>query len=689
MKNVKRRKVYQSSGLLGVLLFCMLPSMAQHTAEFIQGVNPPRVNIRSTAVNADQPSAIMGVSINANNFCPGSTTGDFVISNNADKNIIFAAGPYSQFSSPTNTFLERMRITNTGLLGIGTTAPTGKLHITYPGDQTTTRRQYQRWEWLNNSNFQLDIFGDLHANRAGWVQFGGWNTDVGIGFVADNQSAVEAGTSLKGFFLKNNGTGLLGIGTTNPQAYLDITTPASNALRIQNTATTVGSKVGIDFYAGGQSSSVAKARIEAIDIPVSGVSVGNSALAFLTRPDAGGNAVERLRILPNGNIGIGTTTPGTNLSIAGNRMVLGGNSVLGVYNSNNTALELQSSESNYLQLFSDIQVDGKSNTITLGSSKAYNWAGINIQGRNGETSLPFVVSHGAKEQMRILTTGEVGLGISAPEAALHVRGTSSPAIMVSQPNAIQTEADYRGALAIANCGTCHSLTASNGDVVLRAVNSGNDLIITNNGGADGNSGSILLNTGSADGNYEKVRMEITKTGNIDMKGRAQIAITAGQSPDAVQAGMTLGETANYTWIQSNDAKPLALNPVSSTGNGYVAIGFTPGTYSVAPGYKLAIKGKILCEEMKVKYAQAWPDFVFDNTYKLRALHEVESYIKENKHLPDVPSAEEVAANGIDTGKMDATLLKKIEELTLYMIEQQKQLEVQKKEIEMLKAQRKK
>ena len=70
----------------------------------------------------------------------------------------------------------------------------------------------------------------------------------------------------------------------------------------------------------------------------------------------------------------------------------------------------------------------------------------------------------------------------------------------------------------------------------------------------------------------------------------------------------------------------------------------------------------------------WSDFVLDRDYDLMTLKEVESYIKENGHLPDVPSAEEVKANGIEVGEMNAILLQKIEELTLYIIELEKKIE---------------
>jgi hypothetical protein len=85
---------------------------------------------------------------------------------------------------------------------------------------------------------------------------------------------------------------------------------------------------------------------------------------------------------------------------------------------------------------------------------------------------------------------------------------------------------------------------------------------------------------------------------------------------------------------------------------------------------MKIGGKITTSEIEVKL-DVFPDFVFESDYKLKTLEEVEQYINVNKHLPDVPSEKEVKENGLNLGQSDAVLLQKIEELTLYLIEQNK------------------
>ncbi|WP_066319879.1 hypothetical protein [Aquimarina aggregata] len=101
-------------------------------------------------------------------------------------------------------------------------------------------------------------------------------------------------------------------------------------------------------------------------------------------------------------------------------------------------------------------------------------------------------------------------------------------------------------------------------------------------------------------------------------------------------------------------------------NGNVGIGtLNPGAW------KLAVNGKIRAKEVQVE--TGWADFVFDTDYALPTLQEVEKHIKEKGHLKDIPSAEEVAENGIFLGEINAKLLQKIEELTLYIIEQNKRI----------------
>jgi len=101
-------------------------------------------------------------------------------------------------------------------------------------------------------------------------------------------------------------------------------------------------------------------------------------------------------------------------------------------------------------------------------------------------------------------------------------------------------------------------------------------------------------------------------------------------------------------------------------DGFVGIG------TINPQSLLAVAGKITAQEVEVTMT-GWADFVFADDYYLRPLTEVEQFINANRHLPDVPSEAEVLQNGVNVGEMSATLLQKIEELTLYIIDLNKRI----------------
>jgi len=118
------------------------------------------------------------------------------------------------------------------------------------------------------------------------------------------------------------------------------------------------------------------------------------------------------------------------------------------------------------------------------------------------------------------------------------------------------------------------------------------------------------------------------------------------------------------------------NPTASlTVNGNALIG-DPSNVTLPAGYKLYVESGILTEKVKVavKNTANWSDYVFAKDYKLNKLEDVELFVRKNFHLPNVPSAEEVVKDGIDMATMDAKLLEKIEEMTLYIIDLNKQLQ---------------
>jgi len=112
---------------------------------------------------------------------------------------------------------------------------------------------------------------------------------------------------------------------------------------------------------------------------------------------------------------------------------------------------------------------------------------------------------------------------------------------------------------------------------------------------------------------------------------------------------------------------------NGTSINYIAGNVGIGT-TTPSSFKLAVEGKIWAKEVQVALTNPGPDYVFEKSYDLRTLEEVKIYIELNKHLPEIPSAKEMEKNGVQLGEMNMLLLKKIEELTLYIIEQEKRIQ---------------
>lgn len=164
--------------------------------------------------------------------------------------------------------------------------------------------------------------------------------------------------------------------------------------------------------------------------------------------------------------------------------------------------------------------------------------------------------------------------------------------------------------------------------------------------------------------------------------QAKLHIKADSSGEGEDADIMLEPTAsgkyaaiyfkttdNFIRMRNTASMEFSASSYSFT-TGKVGIGCVNNMNDFA----LAVQGGVVSTKVSVLDIDSWPDFVFGNSYKLMNLYELEQYINANRHLPEVPSAEEVSASGIDLGEMNAILLQKVEELTLHIIELQKQID---------------
>ncbi|PWS28863.1 hypothetical protein DHW03_03245 [Pedobacter yonginense] len=134
------------------------------------------------------------------------------------------------------------------------------------------------------------------------------------------------------------------------------------------------------------------------------------------------------------------------------------------------------------------------------------------------------------------------------------------------------------------------------------------------------------------------------------------------------AGAVAGSLSFFTRNNSADVLAMTIAP-----NGFIGMG------TASPKEALSVNGNIRAKEIKVE-ATNWPDYVFEDGYKVGTLGDLEAYIKANRHLPEMPSAKEAEASGVELGEMNRKLLQKIEELTLYVIEQGKEIAELKKQV---------
>ena len=204
--------------------------------------------------------------------------------------------------------------------------------------------------------------------------------------------------------------------------------------------------------------------------------------------------------------------------------------------------------------------------------------------------------------------------------------------------------------------------------------------IGNNGDSNfvGNVDSVRL--GFRTKNIE--RLTILPTGNVGIgtiTPTAQFHTTgtvrlAGLTCDSTKTRVLVSDTSGNLFYRS--ASGLGGHWLYTNGTQYDSLDNIAIGTSNPQGYKLAVNGTAIFTKVKVKTAGTWPDYVFGNDYQLPDLQWLDNYLARYRHLPGIASEAEVQKDGIDVGEHQAALLKKIEELTLYLIDENKKLQTQ-------------
>ncbi|HMI77987.1 MAG TPA: hypothetical protein VK484_04300, partial [Ferruginibacter sp.] len=159
--------------------------------------------------------------------------------------------------------------------------------------------------------------------------------------------------------------------------------------------------------------------------------------------------------------------------------------------------------------------------------------------------------------------------------------------------------------------------------------------------------------------------------------------TTGESGIDFKVNSITKGTLYFTSNSGFLTQPGGTMKISTSGDGLILQSngnFSMGGTEAATGYRLSVHGKVMATDYTALSINNWPDYVFDNKYKLMPLTDVKNYINKHKHLPNIPAAAEIEKNGIQLGDMSKRLMEKVEELTLYILQLQDQVDELKKQI---------
>lgn len=154
-----------------------------------------------------------------------------------------------------------------------------------------------------------------------------------------------------------------------------------------------------------------------------------------------------------------------------------------------------------------------------------------------------------------------------------------------------------------------------------------------------------------------------------------------------KAFINLRDNQHYLRVNDKDVMELCSenNPLRIGGSDIILSGkIGVNTRNTTADYAFAVDGGVIATKVYIQNVENWPDYVFDDTYKLMPLHDLKEYVRAYRHLPEMPSKNEIVGQGYDVEEMQRVMMKKIEELTLYTLQQQEEIEALRKQVDELK-----
>lgn len=594
---------------------------------------------------------------------------------------------YSDINSTANGLIFTPSSTaNKIAFGIGTTAygfhsNMGPIRISDPTSTTRGLNIAPNYATANGDvpiGTLISSAMNLNTEGLSFISSGSGAVGVKIGAYAFSPSGWKAmwetantNIGLPNLLLaKSGGSVAIGLGATNPSQVLDVN--GNFSLRGNNII--YNTTDGIINWGNG--------------------TTGNLYFRTLTTQGVTSAYTDRMTILNNGNVGVGTITPGAKLEVAGQIKITDGTQLLG---------RVLTSDANGLASWQTV------NGLLSGGTANYipKWGSANAL----TTSLIYD------------DATNVGIGFNAPYKKLSVNGDVS-FLSVTGKNDFEIvgngQIPARRGISVDNDPSgkfnfyVHSWQTNAGFYFKNGLNDNTLVSINGNGRTDINAAIqtnkyLVVNdisipatpvesfgvygNGSAymgkhiEMGYPSVTANISSNSTIGL-GIFQNTAGALAAQCTELRNNTSGAINTLLIVDRDDQDAISMNKWTTggafvknfvvKGNGATYIG-TKKPFGNHADAMLAVDGKALFKSIYVNTSSAvWADYVFENDYKLLSLTEVEKYYTENKHLPDVPSAKEFEKEGINIAENQAMLMKKIEELTIYIVELEKDVKNLKK-----------
>ncbi len=268
----------------------------------------------------------------------------------------------------------------------------------------------------------------------------------------------------------------------------------------------------------------------------------------------------------------------------------------------------------------------------------------------------------------VVEEGKMGIGTTSPSYKAVISNNGAAGLEID-PTGVQFQQGVGIQAYNRTTGTFLPLQVYGSELVLGGGNVGINttsptakLEVNQSGGGSGQNVALKTWAGNTDNYWGNTQIQFSYGGG---SGGYTHAIKSRHN-----SGGILGNAIDfYLWQPGDPVNGEGSLSTLTLNGGNVGIG------TASPDAKLSVKGQIHAQEVKVDLnGSVAPDYVFNKDYQLTSLDSIKNYIDQNKHLPEVPSAKEMEKNGVQLGEMNMLLLKKIEELTLYVIDQQKQIE---------------